>query len=173
MNQTSEIRRRGAMGLSPVPQHSFPVPKVLFESDRSSTPGASRHTRGLVTHLCPRETIHSCSTLNSPKAMTPARGWADSCSLCTVGCFCWAPPEGSAWYNIPKQRFDPKIPHLDTVIGQQTLWLDLHKSQFFLKYAHFSRGVTGFIPHSPGENDCLLLFRGQSTVSNGLQLLMN
>lgn len=98
------------MGLSPLPQHSFPGPKLLFESDRSSTPRWFQvHKRAGYSLPSKRDNSFLLHP-EQPQGSTPARSLADSYSLCTVGCFCWAPPEGSARYNLAKQKFWPQNP---------------------------------------------------------------
>lgn len=134
MYQTREIKRRETMGLSPLPQHSFPVPKPLFESDRSSSPRCSQvHKEGWVL------------TSVKERQFIPAASWTASRPLQQRGV--WLIPAASAPWGVFAEHHqraqhgtmsqnkgaDPKILHLETAICWQTLWLCLHKSQVFFQ----------------------------------------
>lgn len=160
------------MGLSPLPQHSFPVPKPLFESDRSSTPRCFQaHKRAGYSLLS--ETIHSCCILNSPKAITAARSFAGSYSLWTVGCFCWAAPEGSGRYNKPKPRCWPQNP----TPRNSDLLANLHdifpNRRGFLNMLTFPEKLLVSSHSHLGRMIPCCCLEGQSRVSNALQLFTN
>lgn len=71
------IKRRGAIGLSSVPHHSFSTPHYRLRFTEIAHPGAFRHKRRVGFHFSLRGTIRSQYIPNSLKAIIPKMNLAD------------------------------------------------------------------------------------------------